>query len=240
MSFATECGLTCDPTTTPRSDRRQPRQPKPADPQRLHAAQETLVQTSTISIPDIRASITGQVIGPDDPEYDKARTVVAGGIDRRPAVIVRVADVEDVATVIALARRDRPRAGGPQRRPQRRGHCVTEGGIVLDLSDMKATRHRRPRPHGVGRDRPDRGRVFDRRRGARARHRLRRHGFRRDRRDHARRRRRLPRPQVRADDRRPPRRRDRHGRWRAAPRRRRRTTPTCSGRSAAAAATSAS
>jgi FAD/FMN-containing dehydrogenase len=96
------------------------------------------VQTSTISIPDIRGSINGQVIGPDDPEYDKARTVVAGGIDRRPAVIVRVADADDVATVIGLARQTglelAVRSGGHSGA----GHSVTEGGIVLDVSDMKA------------------------------------------------------------------------------------------------------
>ena len=91
-----------------------------------------------ISIPDLRASIHGRVIAPDDPEYDKARTVVAGGIDRHPAVIVRVADAEDVATVIALARETglelAVRSGGHSGA----GHCVTEGGIVLDLADMKA------------------------------------------------------------------------------------------------------
>ena len=93
---------------------------------------------STISIPDVRATIHGRVIGPDDPEYDKARTVVAGGIDRRPAVIVRVADADDVATVIALARETglelAARSGGHSGA----GHGVTDGGIVLDLADMKA------------------------------------------------------------------------------------------------------
>ncbi len=91
-----------------------------------------------LSIPDLRASIHGRVIAPDDPEYDKARTVVAGGIDRHPAVIVRVADAEDVATVIALARETglelAVRSGGHSGA----GHSVTEGGIVLDLADMKA------------------------------------------------------------------------------------------------------
>jgi FAD/FMN-containing dehydrogenase len=105
--------------------------------------EETLVQTSptspsTISIPDLPARIHGRVISPDDQEYDQARTVVAGGIDRRPAVIVRVADAEDVATVIGLARETglelAVRSGGHSGA----GHGVTEGGIVLDVSDMKA------------------------------------------------------------------------------------------------------
>jgi len=82
-------------------------------------------------------SIRGKVIGPSDPEYDAARTVFLGGVDRHPAFIVRVADAEDVARVIALAREAglelAVRSGGHSSA----GHCVTEGGIVLDLSAMK-------------------------------------------------------------------------------------------------------
>ncbi len=82
-------------------------------------------------------SIRGKVIGPSDPEYDAARTVFLGGVDRHPAFIVRVADAEDVARVIALARESglelAVRSGGHSSA----GHCVTEGGIVLDLSAMK-------------------------------------------------------------------------------------------------------
>ena len=92
----------------------------------------------TISIDKLRADIRGRVIGPDDPEYDEARTVFYGGIDRRPAVIVRVANDADVVRVIALARETgielAVRSGGHSIP----GHSVSEGGIVLDLADMRA------------------------------------------------------------------------------------------------------
>ena len=94
-------------------------------------------QPSTIAIPALRDAIHGRVIAPDDADYDKARTVAAGGIDRLPAVIVRVADADDVARVIALARETglelAVRSGGHSGA----GHGVCEGGIVLDVSDMK-------------------------------------------------------------------------------------------------------
>lgn len=96
------------------------------------------VSPTSLSVPDLRAAVHGRVIAPDDEGYDEARTVFVGGIDRRPAVIVRVADATDVATVIALARETglelAVRSGGHSSV----GHGVSEGGIVLDLAEMKA------------------------------------------------------------------------------------------------------
>jgi FAD/FMN-containing dehydrogenase len=78
------------------------------------------------------------VIAPDDPSYDQARAVFYGKFDRRPAVIVRAADASEVAQVVALARETglelAVRSGGHSLA----GHGVSEGGIVLDLSAMRA------------------------------------------------------------------------------------------------------
>lgn len=91
----------------------------------------------TLSISELRSSIHGRVIAPGDAEYDQARAVFYGGFDRRPAVIVKVADTADVIKVIALARQTGSelavRSGGHSNA----GHSVTEGGIVLDLSNMR-------------------------------------------------------------------------------------------------------
>ena len=99
--------------------------------------QDSSTRTS-ISIPKLRADIRGRVIAPDDAGYDEARTVFVGGVDRRPAVIVRVANTDDVVHVVALARETglelAVRSGGHSAL----GYGVTEGGIVLDLDDMKA------------------------------------------------------------------------------------------------------
>ncbi len=77
------------------------------------------------------------MIAPDDAGYDQARAVIYGGIDRRPAVTIRVADANDVARVVLLARETGQelavRSGGHSLA----GHSVSDGGIVLDLSDMK-------------------------------------------------------------------------------------------------------
>ncbi|HEX2125128.1 MAG TPA: FAD-dependent oxidoreductase [Thermoleophilaceae bacterium] len=91
-----------------------------------------------ITTPRFTADLKGRVIGPDHPEYDEARTVFYGGFDRRPELIVRAADAADVARVIALARESglalAVRSGGHSLA----GHGVANGGLVLDLSEMKA------------------------------------------------------------------------------------------------------
>jgi FAD/FMN-containing dehydrogenase len=94
--------------------------------------------TSTVSVPRLRAVFDGRVVAPGDPGYDQARTVFYGGIDRRPAVIVRPTTPAEVAHVVTLARDSglelAVRSGGHS--PA--GHSVSDGGIVLDLGAMNA------------------------------------------------------------------------------------------------------
>jgi FAD/FMN-containing dehydrogenase len=89
------------------------------------------------TIEKLSSNLVGRVIAPTDAEYDKARTVFYGGIDRRPAVIVRPAEVSQVARVVSAAREGglelAVRSGGHSIA----GHSVSEGGIVLDLADMR-------------------------------------------------------------------------------------------------------
>ena len=92
--------------------------------------------SATIDLDALRSQINGRVIGPNDDDYDLTRTVTAGQIDRHPAVIVRVADVDDIRRVIDLAKETglelAIRSGGHSAK----GDSSTEGGIVLDLRDM--------------------------------------------------------------------------------------------------------
>ncbi len=93
---------------------------------------------ATLDLDEVRGQFTGRVIGPGDGDYDQLRTVVAGGIDRRPAVIVRVATPDDVAAAISLAREQglllAVRSGGHSGA----GHGAVEGGLVIDVRDLKS------------------------------------------------------------------------------------------------------
>jgi FAD/FMN-containing dehydrogenase len=86
---------------------------------------------------ELRGTIRGRIVEPGDPDYDEVRKVFLGDVDRRPAAIVRVADAGDVAATISFAREGGHelaiRSGGHSGA----GHGTTNGGIVIDLRDMK-------------------------------------------------------------------------------------------------------
>ena len=95
-------------------------------------------QTKDLPIDGLRANLAGTVIAADDQPYDGARQVFFKGYDRRPLAIAKVAGAEDVSRVVSLARDARlelaVRSGGHSRA----GYGTCDGGIVIDLSGMKA------------------------------------------------------------------------------------------------------
>src|SRR5688572_22684264 len=56
------------------------------------------------AIREFSSKVRGQLIRPADEGYNEARSVFYGGIDHRPALIVRVVGATDVSHVVTLAR----------------------------------------------------------------------------------------------------------------------------------------
>jgi FAD/FMN-containing dehydrogenase len=83
-------------------------------------------------------AIPGDVLGPDHPDYDSARAVFNHMIDRHPLAIIRCHNAREVARGILAAREHdlalSVRGGGHSVA----GNAVCDGGIMLDLSAMKA------------------------------------------------------------------------------------------------------
>jgi FAD/FMN-containing dehydrogenase len=82
----------------------------------------------------------GDLLSPGDAEYDDARQLFNGMIDKRPAVIARCADVADVIGAVECAR-----ANGLELAVRGAGHNgaglgSSDGGLVIDLSNMNGTR----------------------------------------------------------------------------------------------------
>jgi FAD/FMN-containing dehydrogenase len=102
---------------------------------RLKTMQDVTIASA---ISELRAELDGRVITPDDAGYEEGRAVFYGSFNRRPAAIVRPADVGAVSRVVAFARDTgmelAVRSGGHSLA----GHGVSEGGIVLDLGDLRA------------------------------------------------------------------------------------------------------
>lgn len=89
-------------------------------------------------IATLRNALAGTVIEPDDEGYDKARTIVMGGIDKHPAAIVQVAGPDDIRRALEVARDTGAEVAVRSGGHSGAGYGTTEGGIVIDLRKLRA------------------------------------------------------------------------------------------------------
>src|SRR3954468_8422555 len=86
----------------------------------------------------LRDRLGERILRPEDPGYHEARAIHNGLVDRRPALIVRCRSADDVVAALALARDEglevSVRGGGHNVA----GRAVTDGGVMIDLAEMKA------------------------------------------------------------------------------------------------------
>lgn len=86
---------------------------------------------------ELRRDFHGALIAPGDAEYDEARRIWNGMIDRRPALIAQCGGTADVVAAVNFARKKglavAVRGGGHNVS----GNAVCDGGIVIDLRPMK-------------------------------------------------------------------------------------------------------
>ncbi len=89
------------------------------------------------SLAELRQRHRGPVIAPEDLWYDTARATFNSVIDRRPEVIVRPIDIDDVISAVSFAGDEglpvAVRGGGHSVA----GHCIGEGSLVVDLRLMR-------------------------------------------------------------------------------------------------------
>ena len=88
----------------------------------------------------LREQVRGTVITADDEGYDQARRVYNAMIDRRPRVVVRVANTGDAAAAVRYARANDLEVavrGGSHSVP---GFGTVDDGVVIDLGAMRGVR----------------------------------------------------------------------------------------------------
>ena len=88
----------------------------------------------------LSGNLRGPCLMPSDSDYDEARAVWNGSIDKRPALIAQCSGVADVIDAVNFARANgvlvAVRGGGHNVA----GNAVCDGGIVIDLGAMNAVR----------------------------------------------------------------------------------------------------
>ena len=102
------------------------------------AGTDTVLNEATVQ--EFKATLRGELIRPGNESYDEARKVWNGMFDRRPALIARCTGTADVMSAVNFARDNNLLVavrGGGHSIP---GHSVCDGGLVIDLSPMKAIR----------------------------------------------------------------------------------------------------
>ena len=92
---------------------------------------------ATIAANELQPSFKDKILFEGDVEYDSARQIWNGMIDRKPALIAQCLDKEDIIQAVKFARKNEllvsVRGGGHNVS----GNAVCNGGIMIDLSLMK-------------------------------------------------------------------------------------------------------
>jgi FAD/FMN-containing dehydrogenase len=105
--------------------------------------QSHLMTTASLSeqaVAELRTQVRGGIIQPGDAQYDEARRVYNAMIDKRPALIVRCADVADVISAVNFGRAHQLTVavrGGGHNGP---GFGTCDDGLVIDLASMRGVR----------------------------------------------------------------------------------------------------
>ena len=88
----------------------------------------------------LASNIDGRVMLPGDDGYDSARALWNAMVDRRPAVVGRCASSADVVAAIDFARRNDLEIGVRCGGHSVLGISVPDGGLLIDLSGLRAVR----------------------------------------------------------------------------------------------------
>lgn len=100
----------------------------------------TAAKDDEAEIEQLRGTLRGDLIQPDDPGFDDARAIYNAMIDKHPRLITRCANIADVITAVTFARDHgldtAIRSGGHNGA----GLGTVDDGLVIDLSEMTGIR----------------------------------------------------------------------------------------------------
>jgi len=91
-------------------------------------------------VKEFKDSLLGKLIKPGDPNYDEVRKIWNGMIDRRPTLIVQVADSDDVLSAIKFATVNKLDITIRGAGHNIAGNSICNDGLMIDFSAMKRVR----------------------------------------------------------------------------------------------------
>jgi FAD/FMN-containing dehydrogenase len=99
-----------------------------------------MTNISKEKIENLKSTVKGRIVLPSDSSYNEVRAIWNAMIERRPALIVRCAQANDVPPTIAFARENgleiSIRGGGHNIA----GSALCENGLMIDFSTMRNVR----------------------------------------------------------------------------------------------------
>lgn len=88
-------------------------------------------------IQELKRMVKGSIVLPQDSDYDEVRAIWNGMIDKKPAMIVRIAAAGDVPNAVNFARENNLELSVRGAGHHIAGNCLVDGGLTIDFSKMK-------------------------------------------------------------------------------------------------------
>lgn len=89
-------------------------------------------------IKEFKGQVKGEIILPQSDNYDEARKIYNAMIDKRPQIIFKCKDVEDVVEAVNFGRENHLEVAIKSGGHNGAGLALVDDGLVIDLSEMKA------------------------------------------------------------------------------------------------------
>ncbi len=93
---------------------------------------------------NLKSKVKGQVVLPSVSSYDQVRQIWNAMIDRRPALIVRCAEADDVSHAIAFARENGLEISIRGAGHNIAGNALCDNGVMIDFSTQRSSKLRYP------------------------------------------------------------------------------------------------
>src|SRR6201993_4011091 len=96
-----------------------------------------MTNLSKEKIDNLKSKVKGQIVLPSDPSYNEVRQIWNAMIERRPALIVRCAEANDVPPAISFAREHGLEISIRGAGHNIAGNALCDNGLTIDFSTMR-------------------------------------------------------------------------------------------------------